>query len=69
MIVYPRWQRLLLATDQWFNVLMWGGSQDETISSHIGRRIRAGKAYWIEKCICDILCRIEAGHCKKALGE
>ena len=39
-----RWMRFLLVLDQMFNVLLWNGSQDETISSHIGRRISNGKA-------------------------
>lgn len=34
-----RFFRFLLVLDQMGNVLFWNGSQDETISSHIGRRI------------------------------
>ena len=30
-----RLNRAVLAFDQFFNVLFWNGSQDETISSHI----------------------------------
>lgn len=30
--------RFLLVLDQMGNVLFWNGSQDETISSHIGRK-------------------------------
>ena len=33
-----RWYRFLLVLDQMGNVVFWNGSQDETISSHIGRR-------------------------------
>ena len=39
-----RWFRFLLVLDQMLNVIFWNGSQDETVSSHIGRRIREGKA-------------------------
>ena len=34
-----RLNRFLLVLDQMFNVILWNGSQDETISSHIHRRI------------------------------
>ena len=30
--------RFLLVLDQMINVIFWNGSQDETVSSHIGRR-------------------------------
>ena len=64
-----RVKRLLLAIDQFFNVLIWNGSQDETISSHIGRKIRDNRANRVEKWICSLLQELEAGHCKKSLGE
>ena len=54
--------RLLLVLDQLGNVLFFNGSQDETISSHIGR---TGKAKWL----CLILRKLEAKHCIKSLGE
>ena len=54
--------RLLLVLDQLGNVLFFNGSQDETISSHIGR---TGKAKWL----CWILRKLEAKHCIKSLGE
>ena len=60
--VYPRWFRLLIATDQWFGVLLFNTSQDETISSYIGR---TGKAKWL----CWFLRKLEAKHCLKSLGE
>ena len=31
--------RFLLVPDQIVNVVFWNGSQDETVSSHISRRI------------------------------
>ena len=57
-----RWFRLLLAIDQFFNVLLYNGSQDETISSHIGR---TGKTKWL----CKILRKLEHNHCLESLGE
>jgi len=64
-----RIMRLLLVTDQWFNVLLWGGSQDETISSHIGRKMEAGTATWFDKLVCKGLRKLEASHCMKSIGE
>lgn len=61
--------RVLIAVDQLFNVIFWNGSQDETISSHIGRRIEDGKATWFDKAICWCLTRTFPMHCKKAKGE
>ena len=64
-----RWYRFLLVLDQMGNVVFWNGSQDETISSHIGRRIAAGKANWFEKKLCCVLKKIEGNHCQKSEGE
>lgn len=61
--------RVLLALDQLGNVLFWNGSQDETISSHIGRRINKGTATWFDKKLCYLLKKIESNHCNKSLGE
>jgi len=61
--------RLLLPIDQFFNVLIWNGSQDQTISGHIGRRIEENKAIWIEKLICKALRKLETSHCLKSRGE
>lgn len=61
--------RLMLATDQWFNVLLWNGSMDETISSHISRRQTAGKATWFDNKVCCLLQKLEYNHCNKSLGE
>jgi len=57
-----RIMRLLLVLDQLGNVVFFNGSQDETISSHIGR---TGKAKWL----CKILQKLESKHCLKSLGE
>jgi len=62
-------KRVILAIDQLLNVIVWNGSQDETISSNVGRRIEAGKAYKVEKWLCTLLSKIQEKHCEKALGE
>ena len=64
-----RTMRLLLVLDQMFNVLLWNGSQDETISSHIHRRQLNGTATWFDKKICCLLKKLESEHCLKSLGE
>lgn len=61
--------RFLLVLDQMGNVLLWNGSQDETISSHVGRRIKAGKANRFEKLLCKFLRMLESEHCMKSKGE
>ncbi len=64
-----RFMRFLLALDQLGNVLFWNGSQDETISSHIHRRIESGKATWFDKKLCCLLKKLEHNHCEKSIGE
>ena len=64
-----RLMRFFLALDQMGNVLFWNGSQDETISSHIHRRIESGKANWFDKKLCCLLKKLENNHCAKSLGE
>ena len=64
-----RFMRFLLSLDQMGNVLFWNGSQDETISSHIHRRIESGTATWFDKKLCCLLKKIENNHCAKSLGE
>lgn len=64
-----RFKRFLLALDQLLNVVFWNGSQDETVSSHIGRRIEEGKATWFDKKLCCFLKRLENNHCAKSIGE
>lgn len=61
--------RVLLALDQLFNVILWNGSQDETISSHVGRRIEEGRANFIDKLVCCLLNKLESEHCVKSKGE
>lgn len=64
-----RFSRLLLVLDQLFNVLLWNGSQDETVSSHIGRKIEDSKATWFDKKLCGFLRWVERSHCVKSRGE
>lgn len=61
--------RLAIALDQLFGVLLWNTSQDETISSYIGRLQKQGKSNWINDKICCLLSRLEYNHCNKSLGE
>lgn len=64
-----RFMRFLLVLDQMINVVFWNGSQDETVSSHIGRRIEKGEATWFDKKLCCFLKKLENNHCIKSLGE
>lgn len=64
-----RFMRFLLALDQMANVIFWNGSQDETVSSHIGRRIKNGKSTWFDKKLCCFLKKLEKNHCDNSLGE
>lgn len=64
-----RLMRFLLVLDQTFNVLLWNGSQDETISSHIQRKIQKGTATWFDKKLCCLLKKLEHNHCEKSVGE
>jgi hypothetical protein len=64
-----RVMRFLLAVDQLFNVLLWNGSQDETISSHIHRRQELGRANFVDNIVCKILHLMESRHCLKSRGE
>ena len=64
-----RFKRFLLVLDQMGNVLFWNGSQDETISSHIHRRIESGEANWFDKKLCCLLKKLEDNHCAKSIGE
>jgi hypothetical protein len=64
-----RVMRFLLVLDQMLNVIFYNGSQDETISSHVGRRIAENRATWFDKKLCCLLSKIEKNHCNKSLGE
>lgn len=64
-----RLMRFILVLDQMLNVIGWNGSQDETVSSHIGRKIKKGTATWFDKKLCCLLKKLEDNHCNKSLGE
>ena len=64
-----RLMRFLLSLDQMGNVLFWNGSQDETISSHIHRKIENCTATWFDKKLCCLLKKLENNHCYKSRGE
>lgn len=64
-----RLKRFLLVLDQMINVVFWDGSQDETVSSHIGRRIEKDEATWFDKKLCCFLKKLENNHCLKSIGE
>ena len=64
-----RLKRFLLSLDQMINVLLWNGSQDETVSSHIYRRIENGNSTWFDRTLCRMLRKLEKSHCKKSEGE
>ena len=69
MVKRNRLMRFLLVLDQMINVVFWNGSQDETVSSHIGRRIEENKATCFDKRLCCFLSKLEHNHCNKSLGE
>lgn len=64
-----RLNRILLIFDQMCNVIFWNGSQDETISSKIGRKKLKNKANWFEEGLCCLLSKLDYNHCNKSLGE
>lgn len=64
-----RLMRLLLGVDQFFNVLLWNGSQDETISSHISRRQQDNTANIFDNMVCCLLKKIQSKHCIRSEGE
>ena len=64
-----RWLRALIAFDQLVGVIIWNNSQDETISSKIGRKKLGNKASWFENKLCCLLSKLDYNHCNKSLGE
>lgn len=55
----------LIALDQLANTLL-GGDPDETMSSRMGKNIRAGKCT-LCKVICLVLNKIDPNHCEKSI--
>jgi len=64
-----RWLRFMIALDQLFAVIFWNTSQDETISSQIARRQKAGTSTWFDDKLCHLLKKLEYNHCLKSMGE
>ena len=65
----PRWLRALIAFDQLCGVIFFNTSNDETISSKIGRKQLNGTSNWFEDRLCCLLSKLEYNHCAKSLGE
>ena len=64
-----RWLRALIAFDQLVDVMFWNNSQDETISSKIGRKKLNNTSNWFEDKLCCLLSKFAYNHCSKSLGE
>jgi len=58
--------RVLLAIDQLGNTLI-GGSEDETISSRMGKAVEGRKNCKICYLLCWVLNWIDPNHCQKAI--
>lgn len=65
-------RRILVALDQLFNVLFGGNNVDETISSAVGRKAKAGRRFYIiwEAVINLMFAMItgERNHCENNIG-
>lgn len=55
--------RVFLAIDQLFNVILFNGSQDQTISGHIAKKKYEGTDKWYHRTICKFLQKFEQKHC------
>ncbi|MDH3324068.1 MAG: hypothetical protein OEL89_00355 [Candidatus Peregrinibacteria bacterium] len=56
--------RILLSIDQFFNVLIFNGYEDETISSHAGKKRHRKKWACL---LCKILDFVDKKHCAKSI--
>lgn len=65
----PYWLRAIIAFDQFFNVLLMNGSQDQTISGHIAKKQYEGTNKWYHDLICKGLRKLEAKHCWLSRAE
>lgn len=59
---------ILISIDQLFNTL-FGGDPDETISSRLGKKLRAGDPSDLEEDMCDVLDSIDPDHCAKSIED
>ena len=66
---FSRLTRTLIAIDQLFNVILWNGSQDQTISANIHRRQTLNISTKFENLICKGLRFLESKHCLKSKFE
>jgi len=64
-----RVMRIVISFDQAIGCVGWNKSQDETISSYIGRKIQRNEANLFEKALCCLLRKFEQNHCFKSEGE
>lgn len=64
-----RWLRALIAFDQLVGVIFWNNSQDETVSSKIGRKKLNNTSNWFEDKLCCLLSKLDYNHCSKSLWE
>ena len=65
----PYWLRVLLVIDNAANVIFLNGSEDHTISGHVGyRAMKSGKKRWLlaEKLI-NKLFYFQPDHCRNAI--
>ena len=60
--------RIMLSIDQFFNTIT-GGSEDETISSRMGKALENKKDCWFCVVTCKMLHWIDPNHCKDAIEE
>jgi len=61
----PRWWRLLISIDQFFNVLVFNGHPDETMSSNFAKSRARGRR--LGCVMCRFLDLFDRDHCTKAL--
>ena len=60
---------ILIAIDQLFKVIIYGGNPDVTISHVIGVKKREERANWLERKVCCFLQLFENQHCIKSIEK
>jgi hypothetical protein len=63
----PYWLALLVAFDEFCNVLLLGGNPHETISQHCAWDAYTRRAWWAVNTIYDFLQYFFPGHCAGAI--
>jgi len=61
--------RVILAIDQLFNVILFNGSQDQTMSGNIAKKQYENTSKWYHDYLCKILNVFESSHCWKSRKE